>query len=177
MSAAKVTCYLCGQQFAPDETVMDHIVPRSRGGSDGKRNRAPACKPCDARKSDSLLSELEWVSDETKAEYAHLEAESNLLDRPRSHKRLRIASKRIDLARLALNPNVSERQVQAGLKAIQEAKHKYLYPGPCSVSAAPPLFNAIIFRCRGRQLNGRGKGSQHAELPRLILSEISDTAK
>lgn len=124
MSSPKVPCYLCGKQLAPDEIVSDHILPKSRGGFDGKRNRAPACFSCDRRKQDSLLSELEWVSDEVKAKYAHLERECSQRDTPRSHKRLRIASKRIDLARLALNPNVSEHQIMRGLKAIQEAKGK-----------------------------------------------------
>lgn len=121
---APATCYLCGEQLAPDEAVRDHIVPKSRGGSDGKRNRAPAHPACDKRKGDSLLSELEWVSDEVKARYAHLETEYGQRDRPRSHKRLRVANKRIELARIALNPNVSEQQIMRGLKAIEEARGK-----------------------------------------------------
>lgn len=120
--SSPVTCYLCGKQLAPGEIVQDHIVPKSRGGFDGKRNRASCCFPCDRRKADNLLSELEWVSDEVKTKYAHLEQECNRRDPPRSHKRLRVANKRIELARLALNQNVSERQIEASLNALREAR-------------------------------------------------------
>lgn len=35
-------CCRCGKPT----TDVDHIVPRSRGGSDDERNLQPLCKPC-----------------------------------------------------------------------------------------------------------------------------------
>lgn len=38
--------------------TMDHVVPRSRGGEHRWENVVAACRPCNARKDDRLLSEL-----------------------------------------------------------------------------------------------------------------------
>lgn len=47
-------CVYCGG----DADVMDHVVPRSKGGRDAG-NRVPACIPCNAGKSDRDVRE--WV--------------------------------------------------------------------------------------------------------------------
>jgi 5-methylcytosine-specific restriction endonuclease McrA len=57
---ARSTCYLCGRLKPSDELVLDHILPRSRGGTSRAENRAAACKPCDTFKGDRLLCELTW---------------------------------------------------------------------------------------------------------------------
>lgn len=53
---ADPTCAYCGQPLAPgtgkSSSVLDHVTPRSAGGSDGSRNRALCCLPCDRRKGD-----------------------------------------------------------------------------------------------------------------------------
>jgi hypothetical protein len=67
-------CYLCRRKLAREQMVIDHIIPKSRGGIDSASNRAIACVDCDKRKFDYLLSELEWVRPEVKAKYAALEA-------------------------------------------------------------------------------------------------------
>jgi 5-methylcytosine-specific restriction endonuclease McrA len=51
------TCAYCQKRKA---TTVDHIVPRSRGGRHEWSNVIAACRPCNARKADKLLSELGW---------------------------------------------------------------------------------------------------------------------
>ena len=47
-------CQYCG---AGAENI-DHVIPRSRGGRHAWDNVVAACRPCNARKEDRLLSEL-----------------------------------------------------------------------------------------------------------------------
>lgn len=47
-------CQYCG---SPAENI-DHVVPRSRGGTHTWDNVVAACRPCNARKEDRLLSEI-----------------------------------------------------------------------------------------------------------------------
>lgn len=42
-------CAYCGDLMP---TQVDHVMPRSRGGSDERDNLAPACKWCNMEKSD-----------------------------------------------------------------------------------------------------------------------------
>jgi len=65
-------CQYCG---APAESI-DHVVPRSKGGTHTWENVVAACRPCNVRKGDRLLSatsmrlrrqpvaprELTWIS-------------------------------------------------------------------------------------------------------------------
>lgn len=46
------TCYIC-EGFANE---VDHIVPRSRGGTDEPDNLAAICKSCNSDKSDKLTA-------------------------------------------------------------------------------------------------------------------------
>ena len=55
---AKGVCHYCGQQVAPKELTLDHIVPLVRGGRTTKGNCVPACKSCNSKKQ-SLLP-IEW---------------------------------------------------------------------------------------------------------------------
>lgn len=59
--AAFSDCYLCGQQLAGD-TDMDHVVPLSRGGAHCPANLRPTHEPCNLRKSNKLLTELDWYA-------------------------------------------------------------------------------------------------------------------
>src|SRR3954454_14462636 len=47
-------CQYCGAQAEN----IDHVVPRSRGGQHAWDNVVAACRPCNARKEDRLLSEV-----------------------------------------------------------------------------------------------------------------------
>lgn len=51
------TCQYC---FKRGDT-MDHVLPRSRGGQHRWDNIVTACKPCNAKKDDRLLSEIGWT--------------------------------------------------------------------------------------------------------------------
>lgn len=42
-------------------TTVDHVLPRSRGGSNTWDNVVAACYRCNNRKADRLLSELGWT--------------------------------------------------------------------------------------------------------------------
>lgn len=47
-------CVYCG---AADALSLDHVVPRSKGGSDSEHNLVTACQPCNSSKRDRDLSE------------------------------------------------------------------------------------------------------------------------
>lgn len=50
------TCQYCGEQ-APDVTLhVDHVKPKTLGGTDGPENLITACKDCNAGKSSTILS-------------------------------------------------------------------------------------------------------------------------
>lgn len=52
--------YVCG--YCGDRAVaVDHIIPRSRGGDSSPENLVSACKSCNSRKGDRLLSECGMV--------------------------------------------------------------------------------------------------------------------
>ena len=48
----RFTCQYCGRQPGSDELTIDHVLPRSRGGSLSWENCVLACIDCNARKAD-----------------------------------------------------------------------------------------------------------------------------
>lgn len=48
-------CWYCGRK--ENNLVIEHMVPRSRGGSDEAENLAVACRSCNARKSSRTVKE------------------------------------------------------------------------------------------------------------------------
>lgn len=50
-------CLYCGRTFRDCDLTRDHVVPKSRGGSDLWDNVIAACKRCNHRKGDLLLEE------------------------------------------------------------------------------------------------------------------------
>ncbi|OIQ78421.1 HNH endonuclease [mine drainage metagenome] len=50
-------CAYCGESA----DTVDHVVPRSRGGPHEWTNVVAACRRCNHRKADRLLSEIGWV--------------------------------------------------------------------------------------------------------------------
>ncbi len=51
------TCQYCGRRTATDRLSVDHIMPRSRGGTTTWENCVLACVACNARKADRSLKE------------------------------------------------------------------------------------------------------------------------
>jgi 5-methylcytosine-specific restriction endonuclease McrA len=46
------TCQYCGAQPGVEAITIDHVNPRSQGGTSSWTNCVAACEPCNARKSD-----------------------------------------------------------------------------------------------------------------------------
>jgi 5-methylcytosine-specific restriction endonuclease McrA len=51
------TCQYCGRKCNSDHLSVDHVLPRSRGGSTSWENCVLACVGCNARKADRTLKE------------------------------------------------------------------------------------------------------------------------
>jgi len=52
------TCQYCGKKFDRSDLTLDHVVPRSRGGTSTWTNIVLACLKCNMRKGDRLPSEI-----------------------------------------------------------------------------------------------------------------------
>lgn len=53
------SCQYCGTHLATHQLTFDHVHPRSRGGASSWSNVVTACHPCNSRKKDYRLSEIE----------------------------------------------------------------------------------------------------------------------
>src|SRR5437016_3558102 len=53
------TCQYCGVVLSSGELTLDHVVPRSRGGSSTWENLVACCHHCNRRKGNHLLHETE----------------------------------------------------------------------------------------------------------------------
>lgn len=61
-------CVYCGGQA----TTRDHLIPDSRGGSNGLENLRPACEPCNQAKGDR--TPFEWLGEDCDSEFKYLSA-------------------------------------------------------------------------------------------------------
>lgn len=52
------SCQYCGRKFDRGELTLDHVIPRSRGGSSTWENIVLACVKCNMRKGDRLPTEM-----------------------------------------------------------------------------------------------------------------------
>lgn len=46
----KYQCQYCGDKYPKSQLSLDHVVPKSRGGSSNWDNLVCACRPCNAKK-------------------------------------------------------------------------------------------------------------------------------
>jgi len=51
------TCQYCGRRLDRSDLTLDHVIPRSRGGTSTWTNIVLACVRCNMKKGDRLLSE------------------------------------------------------------------------------------------------------------------------
>lgn len=56
------TCGYCSKKLDPKELEVDHIIPRTSGGTDEEHNLITACKKCNNKKSDRLPDTPTYVS-------------------------------------------------------------------------------------------------------------------
>jgi 5-methylcytosine-specific restriction endonuclease McrA len=50
-------CYLCGEWFAYDDTVAEHVIPKGRGGQTTLEGLRVACRPCNRAKGNKTGEE------------------------------------------------------------------------------------------------------------------------
>jgi 5-methylcytosine-specific restriction endonuclease McrA len=48
-------CQYCAVRFRDGDLTIDHVIPRSKGGSSSWNNVVAACKPCNQQKRDYLV--------------------------------------------------------------------------------------------------------------------------
>ncbi len=51
------TCQYCGGRFPPAQLTLDHVIPKSRGGTKTWENLVTACRRCNQRKGDRTPAE------------------------------------------------------------------------------------------------------------------------
>jgi 5-methylcytosine-specific restriction endonuclease McrA len=51
------TCQYCGKVFNPSDLTLDHVIPKSRGGSSNWDNLVACCKRCNNRKGNAMPEE------------------------------------------------------------------------------------------------------------------------
>ena len=52
-------CQYCGNHFQERELTLDHVFPKSRGGKTNWSNIVAACAPCNNKKADHLISDIQ----------------------------------------------------------------------------------------------------------------------
>ena len=53
------TCQYCGEVLSPSDLTLDHVIPRSRGGSSTWENLVACCHHCNRRKANRMLDEID----------------------------------------------------------------------------------------------------------------------
>lgn len=51
------SCQYCLKKFAPSSLTLDHIIPKSKGGTSKWENLVAACKKCNTKKADRTPQE------------------------------------------------------------------------------------------------------------------------
>lgn len=50
-------CSYCGERFKKSELTIDHVIPKSKGGTTGWKNCVTSCNKCNSKKGDKTPSE------------------------------------------------------------------------------------------------------------------------
>jgi len=50
----RLECFYCGDGLTPETGTFDHIIPRSKGGSNRQDNLCNSCRPCNENKADIM---------------------------------------------------------------------------------------------------------------------------
>lgn len=64
--AASNLCYWCSKELSlhktpgQEQATLDHIIPISRGGSNGQDNQVLACTECNQRRGNSIANKTPW---------------------------------------------------------------------------------------------------------------------
>ncbi|MHA2279604.1 MAG: HNH endonuclease [Promethearchaeota archaeon] len=53
-------CNWCGQKLDRKTATLDHVIPLSKGGTNGLDNQTLACYDCNQNRQDHLPSRTEW---------------------------------------------------------------------------------------------------------------------
>jgi hypothetical protein len=69
----RFACRYCGAMPGSDALEVDHLIPRSRGGSDHDINKVTACKTCNGRKSNTIVFPHDLIErmDDEEGWYVH----------------------------------------------------------------------------------------------------------
>lgn len=55
------TCRYCGVRPGSEKLEVDHLIPRSRNGSDNECNLVTSCVTCNGRKSDTVIFPADMI--------------------------------------------------------------------------------------------------------------------
>ena len=53
----KNQCQYCAKIFIPENLTLDHVIPKSKGGSNKWTNMVAACKKCNQKKGDKTIEQ------------------------------------------------------------------------------------------------------------------------
>ena len=51
-------CYYCHTLMSLWEMSIDHLIPKSKGGTNHVSNLVPCCKPCNGKKANKLNAKI-----------------------------------------------------------------------------------------------------------------------
>lgn len=56
------TCTACGKPLQDADATVDHVVPKSKGGTDADWNLRSLCRKCNSEKGDREQPRLSWYN-------------------------------------------------------------------------------------------------------------------
>jgi 5-methylcytosine-specific restriction endonuclease McrA len=54
-------CFYCGKALSRRRATKDHVIPRSKGGSNAQKNIVDACRKCNSEKGCLTIEEFRVV--------------------------------------------------------------------------------------------------------------------